>query len=155
MSVLRKELGNFNSIICFKAAIVGMEEALGEKATAIALTTAGRARGKKLAEELGLTAGSISLDDAADKLKKALGKEGPCLCIVDKIVAEDEIIKVYTSETFCSAGEPLNSPRKCTFTMGAVWGAVEQLIGKRFRGIHTESVLRGGAYDVFEFTPFE
>ena len=75
MSVLRKELGNFNSIICFKAAIVGMEEALGEKATAIALTTAGRARGKKLAEELGLTAGSISLDDAADKLKKALGKE--------------------------------------------------------------------------------
>ena len=77
------------------------------------------------------------------------------MCIVDKIVAEDEIIKVYTSETFCSAGEPLNSPRKCTFTMGAVWGAVEQLIGKRFRGIHTESVLRGGAYDVFEFTPFE
>lgn len=155
MSVLRKELGNFNSIICFKAAIVGMEEALGEKATAIALTTAGRARGRKLAEELGLTAGSISLDDAADKLKKALGKEGTCLCIVDKIVAKGEIIKVYTSETFCSAGEPLNSPRKCTFTMGAVWGAVEQLIGKRFRGIHTESVLRGGAYDVFEFTPFE
>jgi len=155
MSVLRKELGDFNSIICFKAAIIGMEEALGEKATAIALTTAGRARGKKLAEELGLTAGSISLDNAADKLKKALGKEGTCLCIVDKIVAEGEIIKVYTSETFCSAGEPLNSPRKCTFTMGAVWGAVEQLIGKRFRGIHTESVLRGGAYDVFEFTPFE
>ena len=153
MSVLRKELGDFNSIVCFKAAITGMEEAIGEKATAIALTTAGRARGKKLAEELGLAGTSLSLDEAADKLRQALGKEGTCLCIVEKIVADGEIIKVYTSETFCSAGEPLNSPRKCTFTMGAVWGAVEQIIGKRLRGTHTESVLRGGTHDVFEFTP--
>ncbi|MBD2419176.1 hydrocarbon-binding protein [Anabaena cylindrica FACHB-243] len=153
MSVLRKELGNFNSIICFKAAITGMEEALGEKATAIALTTAGRARGKKLAEELGLAGSSLSLDDVTDKLSQALGKEGTRLCIIEKIVAEGEIIKVYTSETFCSAGEPINSPRKCTFTMGAVWGAIEQLIGKRLRGVHTESILRGGTHDVFEFTP--
>ena len=154
MSLLRKELGDFNSIVCFKAAITGMEEALGEKATAIALTTAGRARGKKLAEELGLVGASLSLDEAADKLKLALGKEGTRLCIVEKIVAEGETIKVYTSETFCSAGEPLNSPRKCTFTMGAVWGAIEQILGKRLRGTHTESVLRGGTHDVFEFTPF-
>lgn len=155
MSELRKELGNFNSIICFKAAITGMEEALGEKATAIALTTAGRARGKKLAEELGLVSDSTSLDDAVDKLRQALGKDGTRLCIVEKILTEGETIKVYTSETLCSAGEPLNSPRKCTFTMGAVWGAVEQLMGKRLRGTQTESVLRGGTHDVFEFTPFE
>jgi predicted hydrocarbon binding protein len=154
MSNLRKELGDFNSIVCFKAAITGMEDALGEKATAIALTTAGRARGKKLAEDLGLGGSSLSLDDAADKLRQALGAEGTHLCIVDKIVPEGEVIKVYTSETFCSAGEPVNSPRKCTFTMGAVWGAIEQLIGKRLKGTHTESVLRGGNYDVFEFTPF-
>ena len=153
MSSLRKELGDFNSIVCFKAAVTGMEEALGEKVTAIALTTAGRARGKKLAEELGFAGSSMSLDDAAAKLRQALGKEGTCLCIIEKIVSEGEMIKVYTSETFCSAGEPMNSPRKCTFTMGAVWGAVEQLIGKRLRGVHTESVLRGGTYDVFEFTP--
>lgn len=38
----RPELGKFSSIICFKAAITGMEEALGEKATAIALIAAGR-----------------------------------------------------------------------------------------------------------------
>ncbi|MBE9233612.1 hydrocarbon-binding protein [Cuspidothrix issatschenkoi LEGE 03284] len=154
MSGLRKELGDFNSIVCFKAAITGMEEALGEKATAIALTTAGRARGKKLAQELGLGGSSFSLDDAANKLKQALGKEGTCLCIVEKIVADSELIKVYTSETLCSAGEPPNSPRKCTFTMGAVWGAIEELIGKRLKGTHTESVLRGGTHDVFEFTPF-
>ncbi|MTJ51102.1 hydrocarbon-binding protein [Dolichospermum sp. UHCC 0259] len=153
MSIMRKELGDFNSIVCFKAAITGMEEALGEKATAIALTTAGRTRGKKLAEDLGLVGSTLSLDDAAEKLKKALGKEGTCLCIIDKIVAEGEIVKVYTSETFCSAGEPAGSPRKCTFTMGAVWGAVEQLMSKKFRGLHTESVLRGGTHDVFEFTP--
>lgn len=115
MSLLRKELGDFNSIVCFKAAIPGMEEALGEKATAIALTTAGRARGKKLAEDLGLS--SMSLDDAAAKLKQALGKDGTCLCIVKKMVSEGEIIKVYTAETVCSAGETMNSPRKCTFTL--------------------------------------
>lgn len=154
MSALRQQLGDFSSIICFKAAITGMEEALGEKATAIALTSAGRARGKKLAEELGLAGSSMSLDDAASKLNMALGKDGTRLCIVEKIVAEGENIKVYTSETFCSAGELPNSTRKCTFTMGAVWGAIEQLIGKRFKGVHTESVLRGGTCDVFEFTPF-
>ena len=154
MSELRKELGNFNSIICFKAAITGMEEALGEKATSIALTTAGRARGKKLAEDLGLVGALTLSDDAVNKLKQALGKDGTRLCIIEKIVTEGEIIKVYTSETLCSAGEEINSTRKCTFTMGAVWGAVEQLIGKRLRGTHTESVLRGGTHDVFEFTPF-
>ena len=148
----RTTLGNFSSIICFKAAIVGMEDALGDKATAIALTTAGRSRGKKLAQDLGLTSATSSLDDIADKLKHALGKDGTRLCNVDKIISEGDIIKVYTSETLCSAGEPEGSPRKCTFTLGAVWGVIEQVYGKRFQGKHTESVLRGGSNDVFEFT---
>ncbi|AFZ59553.1 hydrocarbon-binding protein [Anabaena cylindrica FACHB-243] len=153
--VLRKQLGNFSSIVCFKSVIVGMEDALGEKATAIALTTAGRTRGKKLAEELGLVSSLDSLDSLAAKLSQALGLDGTRLCIVDKIIADSDVIKVYTSETVCSAGEPLNSERKCTFTMGAVWGALEKVLDKRFRGVHTESVLRGGAYDVFEFTPLD
>ena len=155
MSVLRNELGDFSSIVCFKAAITGMEEALGDKATAIALTTAGRARGKKLAEELGLVGSSMSLDDVATKLNQAIGKEGTRLCIVDKIISQGDTVKVYTSETFCSAGEPANSPRKCTFTMGAVWGAMEVFMGKRLKGSQVESVLRGGNHDVFEFVPFE
>jgi hypothetical protein len=50
----RSELGDFSSIVCFKAVITGMEDALGEKATAISLIAAGRTRGKKLAHELGL-----------------------------------------------------------------------------------------------------
>ncbi len=152
--MLRPTLGDFNSIICFKAAIAGMEDALGDKATAIALTTAGRSRGKQLAQQLGLANSSISLDELASKLSHALGKDGTCLCTVEKIVTEAEIIKVYTSETLCSAGEPQGSERKCTFTLGAVWGALEQTFGKRFQGKHTESVLRGGSHDVFQFTEF-
>jgi predicted hydrocarbon binding protein len=148
----RQELGDFSSIICFKAAITGMEEALGEKATAIALTSAGRTRGKNLANSLGLAGQDIALDVLAEKLKVALGKDGTRLCIVEKIVQEGDAIKVYASETLCSAGEPQGSDRKCTFTMGAVWGVLEAVIGKRFQGKQVESMLRGSSHDVFEFT---
>jgi predicted hydrocarbon binding protein len=154
-NALRQELGDFNSIICFKAAILGMEEALGDKTCAIALTTAGRSRGKKLAEDLGLQNSSMPWDNLVSKLSLALGKEGTRLCIIEKIVSESEVVKVYTCETLCSAGEPSGSQRKCTFTMGVVWGVLEQILNKRLRGIHTESVLRGGTHDVFEFTPLD
>jgi len=153
--LLRPQLGDFSSIVCFKAVITGMEDALGDKATAIALITAGRARGKQLAESLGLSGSVESLEQVQAKLSQALGKEGTRLCIIDKIVTDGDTIKAYTSETVCSAGEAQGSDRKCTFTLGAVWGALEQILGKRFRGVHTESVLRGGTYDVFELTPLE
>ena len=150
---LRPELGEFNSIVCFKAVITGMEDSLGEKATAIALIAAGRARGKKLAQELGLDNSQISLDEAGSKLSQALGKDGTRLCKIDKIIEQGDVIQVYTSETVCSAGEPQGSPRTCTFTLGAVWGAIEQVTGKRLQGKHTESVLRGSSHDIFEFKP--
>lgn len=153
--LLRPQLGDFSSIVCFKAVITGMEDALGDKATAIALTTAGRARGKQLADSLGLSGSVESLDQAQAKLSQALGKDGTRLCLIDKIVTDGDTIKVYTSETVCSAGEAQGSERKCTFTLGAVWGALEQILNKRFRGVHTESVLRGGNYDLFEFTPLQ
>ncbi len=150
--MLRPTLGDFNSIVCFKSAIVGMEDALGEKTTAIALISAGRSRGKHLAKELGLTGANLSLDDVACKLGFVLGKEGTRLCIIHRIETQENVIKVYTSETLCSAGEAQGSDRKCTYTLGAVWGAIEQSVGKRLQGKHVESVLRGGEYDVFEFT---
>lgn len=149
----RPQLGDFSSIVCFKSVIVGMEDALGEKATAISLIAAGRARGKKLAEQLGLTKTSLPLDEVAQQMSQALGKDGTRLCIIEKIIQDGEIIKAYTSETLCSAGEPEGSPRKCTFTMGAVWGTLEAVTGKRLQGTHTESILRGGTHDVFEFKP--
>lgn len=150
---VRPELGQFSSIVCFKAVITGMEDSLGEKATAIALIAAGRARGKKLAQDLGLAGSQISLDEAASKLSQALGKDGTRLCKVEKITQAGDVVKVYTSETLCSANEPEGSSRNCTFTLGAIWGALEQVLGKRLQGKHTESVLRGGSHDVFEFTP--
>lgn len=157
--MLRQRLGDFSSIVCFKAAIVGMENALGEKATAIrgascrrhiALIAAGRQRGKKLAEESGLEA-LTSLEDIAAKMRSALGEEGTKLCIIEKIFQEGNVIKVYTSETLCSADEQEGSLRKCTYTLDTIWGALKQTLGKRFQGKHTESVLRGGKNDVFEF----
>lgn len=152
-TMTRPQLGNFNSIVCFKSVITGMEDALGEKATAISLIAAGRARGKKLAAELGLTNQSLSLEDAAERMSQALGKDGTRLCLIEKIVQDGDLVKVYALETLCSAGEEQGSSRKCTFTMGAVWGALEQILGKRLHGSHTESVLRGGTHDVFEFKP--
>ena len=149
--MLREKLGDFSSIVCFKAAITGMEEALGEKATAIALTAAGRSRGKNLVKDLGLSGTSLDWDVIADKMAFALGENGTKLLIIESILEEGDAIKVFTSETLCSAGEPEGSSRKCSFTLGAVWGALEEITGKRLKGAQTESVVRGGNNDVFEF----
>jgi hypothetical protein len=151
----RPTLGEYSSIVCFKSVITGMEEALGEKATAISLIAAGRARGKNLVKSVGLSGSGLDLATIATKLNAAVGSEGTRLTAVNKIVEEGGLIKAYCSETVCSAGEVQGSTRKCTFTMGAVWGAIEEITGKKLRGIHTDSVLRGGTHDVFEFTVVE
>ena len=148
---MRTELGQFSSIVCFKAVVSGTEEALGEKAAAIALISAGRNRGKQLAEQLGVKGNNISHEELIPLLQKALGKDGTRLCIVDKIDQTEESIKVYCRETICSAGEPQGSPRKLTFTLGAIQGVLEQLERKRLRGKQIESVLRGGSHDVIEY----
>ena len=150
--MVRPILGNFSSIVCLKAVITGMENALGEKAAGIALIAAGRSRGKTLAKELALVNSSMSWENLTLKLANALGENGTRLCLINKIVQENDVIKVYTSETVCSAGEPFGSTRKCTYTLGAIWGALEETVGKRLQGKHTESVLRGNNYDVFEFS---
>lgn len=151
----RPTLGQFSSIVCFKAVITGMEEALGEKATAIALIAAGRERGKNVAKSLGLSGSTADFTSIAAQLNEAIGANGTHLTAIDKIVDDGGVLKVYCSETVCSAGEPQGSDRKCTFTMGAVWGAMSEITGKKLRGVHTESVLRGGTHDVFEFTVME
>ncbi|MEE3719750.1 hypothetical protein V2H45_23695 [Tumidithrix elongata RA019] len=152
----RKELGEFNSVVCFKALVTGVSETLGDKAAAIALTAAGRQRGKDLVASLGLKGqGNVdSLDTLTKALDDAVGKNGTRLCAIDKIVADGDALKVYTSETVCSANEPIGSKMECTFTLGAIWGAIEAALGKRYRGKQIESVLRGGSHDVFELTLF-
>lgn len=147
---LRTELGDFSSIICFRAIVTGTEDALGEKAAAIALIAAGRNRGKQLAQQLGLTGIGVDSEKIVPLLQSALGKDGTRLCIIDKVVTNGETIQVYCQETICSAGEPQGSDRKLTFTLGAIQGVMEQVTGKRLRGKQVESVLRGGFYDVIE-----
>jgi predicted hydrocarbon binding protein len=151
----RPSLGGFISIVCFKSVITGMEEALGEKATAIAMIAAGRARGKNLVKDLGLSNSSLDFDTIAIQLNDAVGSAGTRLTAVDKIVQADNTIRVYCSETVCSAGEDDGANRLSTFTMGAIWGALSEITGKKLRGVHTESVLRGGAHDLFEFSVIE
>lgn len=150
----RQELGDFSSVVCLKAIVVGVEEALGAKAAAIALIAAGRQRGKQLAESLGLTnkASEMSLEEVTEKVRYTLGKEGTRLCIVEKIELDGDVYKVCTQETVCSAGEPQGSSRTCTFTLGAIQGFLEAFLGKRLRGQHTQSVLRGGSCDLLEYT---
>ena len=151
MSTLRPELGDFSSIVCFKAVVVGMEEALGEKTAAVALKAAGRKRGKNLVQSLGLAGSTADLSVVAASLNDAIGAKGTRLCAVDKIEQDGSVLRVYTRETVCSAGEPDGSKRECTFTLGAIHGAVEAVTGRKLKGKHTGSVLRGATHDIFEF----
>jgi predicted hydrocarbon binding protein len=153
LDIKRDKLGQFNSIDAFRAVVEGMSEALGDKATGVALVAAGRMRGKKLADELGLKGATQSLEDATQKITKVLGAEGSRLCIIDKIEITDDVVKVYTSETLCAVGGNGDTPPRCTFTLGIVWGIMSELLQKKLKGTHTESILHGGAYDVFEFVP--
>jgi predicted hydrocarbon binding protein len=152
VEIKRDKLGQFNSIDAFRAVVEGMSEALGDKATGVALVAAGRMRGRKLADELGLKGATQNLEEATQQITKVLGGEGSRLCIIDKIEILDDVIKVYTSETLCAVGGNGDTPPRCTFTLGIVWGILTELMQKKLKGSHVESVLHGGAYDVFEFT---
>lgn len=147
---LRPGLGDSCSIVCFKAVVVGTEEALGEKAAAIALIAAGRNRGRQVAEQLDLVGKGVTAN-LVPCLQCALGRQGTQLCMVQQITEVGDVLRVACQETICSAGEPQGSPRKLTFTLGAIQGVLEQVTGRRLRGKQTESVLRGSDYDVIEF----
>lgn len=150
---IRKELGDFSSIICFKALMTGIEEALGAKAAMIALVAAGRQRGKSLATSLELSNTNADWQEVTQLLSKALGKEGTRLCLVNNIIEEDdETIKVYCQETICSVMEPQDSDRQLSYTLGALQGAIEEITGKRLRGKQVESILKGSDQDVIVFS---
>ena len=148
---LRPELGDFSSILCFRALVTGLQEALGEKAGLIAAIASGRARGRGLAQSLDLAGTEPDLARATLYMQQALGIDGTRLCLIDKIEAVDNGYRVYCRETICSAGEAQGSSRTMSFTLGAIQGALESMMNKRLRGKQIESVLRGGTHDVVEF----
>ncbi|MGD1909238.1 MAG: hypothetical protein ACFB0C_25065 [Leptolyngbyaceae cyanobacterium] len=149
---IRQELGDFSSIVCFKALVVGIEEALGAKAATIALVTAGRQRGKSLAASLGLSNQPADWAEVTQLLQNALGPEGTRLCLVNNIIQEGETFKVYCQETICSSMEEQGSNRNLSYTLGAIQGAIEEITGRRLRGKQIKSVLRGSDHDVIEFS---
>ncbi len=153
MASLRPTLGDFSSIVCFKALVVGVEDTLGSQASGVALKAAGRMRGKALATSLGFGGRVTPVAEAIVALRTALGADGTRLCHVESIVQEGDDYLVSLSETVCSAGEPQGSDRQLTFTLGAVHGALEVLTQARFRGKQVASVLRGDSYDVIRFVP--
>lgn len=146
---LRPEIGDFASIVCTKAIVVGMENALGERAAHVALIAAGRSRGRQLAEQLGKK--DVPLSDLAALLNEAIGANGTRLCIVHSVEQHGDAIRVSLGETLCSAGEAPGSPRVLTFTLGALQGVFEVVTGRALKGKQIESVLRGGKYDTIEF----
>jgi predicted hydrocarbon binding protein len=149
----REKLGQFSSVDAFRAVVEGMSDALGEKATSVALIAAGRLYGKKLAVELGLKGATQSLEESTKKVGEVLGADGSRMCIISQVVQEGDVIKVYTSETLCAVGGSEESPPSCTFTLGIVWGFLTELLNQKLKGVHKESVLRGASQDLFEFTP--
>ncbi len=153
--MLRKNLGQFSSVVCLKAIITGIEDTLGDKATAIALISAGRIRGRNLAMEGQLDSLNIDddLDEITSKVAEVLGANGTRLLLLHKIERKDDLFYTYSTDTVCSAGEKPGSSRQCSFTLGALQGVLEVITGKKFRGIQVESVLRDGDYDVFEYGP--
>ncbi len=151
---LRSELGDFSSIVCFKALITGVEDTLGTEGAAAVFVQAGRLRGQKLAHELGLAGAKVSVEQLAAALNNAVGKDGTRLCRIDAArELPGGVIQVDTGETVCSAGEAMGSQRQCTFTLGAVAAAVETVMGRPYTARQVGSVLRGGTHDTFEFTP--
>jgi predicted hydrocarbon binding protein len=148
----RKELGDFSSVICLKALIIGVEDTLGDGAAAVFIR-GGKVRGEALAKSLGWAGKRPPVEELAAALDSALGKSGTRLCQVKKAYQEGNSIIVETSDTVCSAGEEEGSPRRCTFTLGAVWGAIETAMGTKYNGSQTDSVLAGGSSDKFVFTP--
>lgn len=151
---LRPHLGDYSSIVCFKAVIVGVEDTLGPDGAAVVFIRAGKVRGRDLATELGVAGSNVPVGQLAGLLNAAIGREGTCLAAVTKSYQEGENIVIETQDTVCSAGESMGSDRKCTFTLGAVWGALEAITGQMYLGEHTDSVLRGGTSDKFVFSPF-
>lgn len=150
---LRPNLGDFSSIVCFKAVVVGAEETLGAAAAGVTLKAAGRKRGQQLVKSLGLVGAKPSPASISDTLNAAIGKDGTRLCHVEAVQQTGDNFVVKLSETICSAGEPPGSPRQLTFTLGAVHGALEALYEVKLKGRQIGSVLRGGEYDEIEFTP--
>jgi len=149
---IRPELGDFSSIVCLKAIVTGLEDIMGIPAARGNLILAGRKRGQKIAQSLSLTKTEKPLDEWSKMVADAIGENGTKLCKIQNISQNDKTIIVDLSDTVCSAGEDEGSPRQLTFTLGAIQGAIEEIMDVRLGAKQIGSVLRGQEFDTIEFT---
>lgn len=153
----RGELGDFNSIVCFQAAIRGLEDVLGPDGASVVLIRAGRLRGQALVDDWGISHLKLPIEKIGLLLDAALGHDGTRLCAVRSIRRQDQDIYVDVAETICSAGlaESTGQARevemRCSYTLGAVWGVLEGLLGETFQAAQVKNVRCGDPYDEFQF----
>lgn len=147
---MRENLGDFSSIVCLKALVMGLENILGEKGAQANLVLAGRHRGQTIVKELGLSNTDKPMTEWLAAVKEAIGETGTRLCNIAKAEEDGNVLRIYLNETVCSAGEEQGSTRRLTFTLGAIQGAVEEATGKKFIAKQTGSVLRGQDYDIID-----
>jgi len=150
-SVMRKELGDYNSIVCFRAVITGLESVMGTEAARGNLIRAGCIRGLQVIQDLGLNHTDKPIDEWSALVAAAVGEKGTRLCIIERLEEKDGVYHAYLSDTICSAGEEQDSERKLSFTQGAVQGTIEGATGHRLSGVQIGSVLRGDDYDIVEY----
>jgi len=148
---LRKELGDLNSIICFRSIVAGLESVMGKDAARGNLIRAGRLRGLAVVKALGLSKTDKPISEWSALVADALGKNGTRLCKIIRLEEENGIYRVFLSETICSAGEEQGSTQKLSFTHGAAQGVIEEATGHQLSGKQIGSVLRGDDYDIVEF----
>ena len=60
MTYQREDLGDFSSVVCFKAVITGVEDTLGKEAAGVVFTRAGKVRGKNLVNDLNLAGSHLT-----------------------------------------------------------------------------------------------
>ncbi len=149
----RGELGDFTSISSFKALLTGLEDILGTEASSVVFIRAGRLRGQNLVEDWGVGHLNLPLEKLGHLLDAAFGHDGTRLCHVEPIYADGEDIVVNVTDTICSVTEAPGSLRRSTYTLGAIWGALETLTGERYLARQSGYVLRGDPFDQFRFTP--
>lgn len=144
---IRPELGDFMSIVCMKAMMVGVEDTLGMEGAGVVFTRAGKIRGQDLVKSMGLAGSNLPLDQVVSALDKAIGREGTRLAkVVGARMEEGNTVVITVTEIACLADEAPGSSRISTFTLGALWGALETVTGNSYIGKNVST-------DTFVFSP--
>ncbi len=149
--IARKELGDFNSIICFRSIVTGLEKVMGKDAARGNLIRVGRLRGIEIVQALGLSNTDQDIEQWSATVADTVGKNGTHLCVINNVELKDNKYYVSLSDTICSAYEEQGSDRLLSFTQGAVQGVLEEITGHRLLGTQVGSILRGDDYDIIEF----